>query len=372
MKAELTGNYYYCQNQDLPRHPIIKYPNDLVVSADGNTIYAINTVCSSDTSNLYFWNIYFTRYGSSFPDDCTKPKISNSVSQSYIYEIHSNETPKILQFNGKPLLSCRIGQDIEIGQDGSLYLSDIPNNAIYQYDFKLLKPVLKLTLESYLSDGGIPNSHGFYFRLPIHLKSLPNKLAFQSSVSIATGSEARMFTFNFSTLQQETIMYSGGSLPIYDFFNEQLYYILPEAFTKGLANSKTNPQGLNKVRTFPLELYSDHPEHKIPLDVLSEKIVVPFDLVVNMNGIVYVSDIMNHSIWTISLDSAQSNGEMKLLAGSGQKGYKDGKGSEASFYAPTSLSLDAAGNVYVADTGNSAIRKITPDGTVTTFYKAPD
>ncbi|MBT9548544.1 MAG: hypothetical protein IV090_24335 [Candidatus Sericytochromatia bacterium] len=63
---------------------------------------------------------------------------------------------------------------------------------------------------------------------------------------------------------------------------------------------------------------------------------------------------------------------MQVLAGSGQKGYQDGQGTAASFYVPTALSLDGAGNLYVADTGNHAIRKISPAGMVTTIYKAPE
>jgi sugar lactone lactonase YvrE len=55
------------------------------------------------------------------------------------------------------------------------------------------------------------------------------------------------------------------------------------------------------------------------------------------------------------------------LAGSGAKGSADGNGSAASFSDPQGLAADRSGNVYVADTGSSKIRKITPDGLVTTF-----
>jgi tetratricopeptide (TPR) repeat protein/sugar lactone lactonase YvrE len=56
------------------------------------------------------------------------------------------------------------------------------------------------------------------------------------------------------------------------------------------------------------------------------------------------------------------------LAGSpGIRGSADGTGSEARFYNPSSVAVDGSGNVYVADTANSTIRKITPDGVVTTF-----
>src|ERR1041384_6622495 len=59
---------------------------------------------------------------------------------------------------------------------------------------------------------------------------------------------------------------------------------------------------------------------------------------------------------------------LELLAGSlGGRGNADGTGGAAAFDLPTSVAVDAAGNVYVADTRNDTIRKITPAGAVTTF-----
>lgn len=80
----------------------------------------------------------------------------------------------------------------------------------------------------------------------------------------------------------------------------------------------------------------------------------------------YFSESEGHSIWKIDIHH-----QLTCLAGGGKAGYRDGTGTEARFNDPSEIDLDAAGNLYVADTGNDAIRKITPEGVVTTVYKAP-
>jgi sugar lactone lactonase YvrE len=84
-------------------------------------------------------------------------------------------------------------------------------------------------------------------------------------------------------------------------------------------------------------------------------------------GIVYVADTGNHSIRQID-----NKGTVSTFAGlSGTAGTADGKGGLARFNAPRGLAVDGSGNLYVADTGNHAIRKITPSGDVTTFAGKP-
>lgn len=59
--------------------------------------------------------------------------------------------------------------------------------------------------------------------------------------------------------------------------------------------------------------------------------------------------------------------ELSILAGDASaEGMVDGPGAAARFRAPQGIAIDGSGNVYVADRGNHAIRKITPDGVVTT------
>ena len=80
-------------------------------------------------------------------------------------------------------------------------------------------------------------------------------------------------------------------------------------------------------------------------------------------GNLYVADTDNDAIRKIT-----PAGVVTTLAGTaGSSGHSDGKGAAAQFLAPEGVAVDGAGNVYVADTENSVIRKITPDGMVTTL-----
>jgi len=88
----------------------------------------------------------------------------------------------------------------------------------------------------------------------------------------------------------------------------------------------------------------------------------PMGVAVDSAGYVYAVDRQNNRICKIS-----PAGKVVTLAGSGQIGNTDGKGKNASFNLPYGIDLDVAGNAYVVDRYNNTIRKITPDGVVTTF-----
>jgi sugar lactone lactonase YvrE len=90
-------------------------------------------------------------------------------------------------------------------------------------------------------------------------------------------------------------------------------------------------------------------------------------IAVDRNGVVYVADTNNHVIRKIA-----SNGVVTILAGSvGNAGAIDGTGDAARFNLPYRLTLDVAGNLYVVDSGNKTIRKVTSTGTVTTIAGNP-
>ncbi|MHA7966455.1 stalk domain-containing protein [Paenibacillus sp. CAU 1782] len=88
----------------------------------------------------------------------------------------------------------------------------------------------------------------------------------------------------------------------------------------------------------------------------------PVGLAGDAAGNLYVADADNHAIRKLS-----PQGEWTTLAGDGILGRRDGIGKEARFYYPQAIAVDQSGNVYVADSLNHQIRKITPGGTVSTL-----
>jgi sugar lactone lactonase YvrE len=88
----------------------------------------------------------------------------------------------------------------------------------------------------------------------------------------------------------------------------------------------------------------------------------PSGVVTNVAGDVFVADRLNNRIRKIT-----SAGVVSTFAGTGVPGFADGNGAVAMFEKPTGLAIDSGGNLYVADESNHRIRKITSLGVVSTF-----
>lgn len=87
----------------------------------------------------------------------------------------------------------------------------------------------------------------------------------------------------------------------------------------------------------------------------------PQDVQVDASGNVYVADTNNNLIRRISPSNVTTT-----IAGS-TNGYADGTGSQAQFSSPSRLTMDNSGTLYITDFGNRTIRKMTPEGIVSFF-----
>jgi sugar lactone lactonase YvrE len=88
----------------------------------------------------------------------------------------------------------------------------------------------------------------------------------------------------------------------------------------------------------------------------------PWGLVVDLEGVVYVTDTAVHSVRKVTPAGVVTT----LAGGAGQFGTIDGTGTVARFRSPLGIARDGEGNLYVSDSGNHTIRKVTRAGEVTT------
>ena len=124
---------------------------------------------------------------------------------------------------------------------------------------------------------------------------------------------------------------------------------------------KRTPEG--KISTFAgsTQGFADGPGNRAKFDW-------PEGITLDAAGNLYVADRFNNRIRKVTPE-----GEVSTLAGfDGHLGYADGPGSTAEFQWPSGIAMDKAGNLYVADEGNERIRKITPEGEVSTLAGSTD
>lgn len=141
---------------------------------------------------------------------------------------------------------------------------------------------------------------------------------------------------------------STGDLIIADTGNHLIRKITPAGVVSTIAGATAQPGAVDAVGT-------------------SARFDSPLGLAISSDGTIYVADTGNHTIRAISTNRA-----VTTLAGSpGDWGTVDDSGPAARFNGPLGLALDNNGNLFVSDSNNQTIRKITPDRAVTTWAGAP-
>jgi sugar lactone lactonase YvrE len=133
---------------------------------------------------------------------------------------------------------------------------------------------------------------------------------------------------------------SSSNLYVADYFNNTIRQVSPAGAVitvAGLAGTTGSVDGANS----------------------SVRFWGPQGLAVNSAGTAYIADTANSTIRVMT-----PAGVVTTLAGSPSEGTANGATSSARFYSPQNLAVDTSSNIYVADTRNSVIRKITPTGVV--------
>jgi sugar lactone lactonase YvrE len=252
--------------------------------------------------------------------------------------------------------------DVTVGPDGNLFVSDGFNETIRQMTPDAVVTTLAGKVGVSGSDDGIGSDARFYSPRSVTTDASGNLYVADSSNStirkILPGAvvttfvgKAGMFGSDDGVGDQARFFFPDGlvsdaigTLFVADTYNNTVRQITPDAVVTtiaGLPGGSGSADGTGAEARFN----------------------IPKGVAVDRAGNSYVADSFNDTIRRIS-----PAGEVVTIAGSpGKIGSDDGNGSAARFYNPIGIVVDRAGNIFVADTSNDTIRKITPEAEVTTF-----
>ncbi len=192
-----------------------------------------------------------------------------------------------------------------------------------------------------------------------------------SPASGSAGTQVRISVAGFGVITENVkIFFNNVEGSVSSVTNSEIIVIAPGEATSGPIKVVVGEMEMSG----PVFTYEDIPDGIVSTlagdgtfgDVIgngtSAQFASPLGVAVDIDGNVYVADSKNHKIKKIS-----EAGLVSTLAGSGVQGDADGAGADAQFDNPSDVAVDVSGNVYVADLSNQKIRKITPAGEVSTL-----
>lgn len=159
-----------------------------------------------------------------------------------------------------------------------------------------------------------------------------------SEVAVRSGAECENAFFSFSGHAGGIGVDPDGSIWVSDTLSDTIWHV-------------TDDGAASPLVAIPL-LTETHRS--------TRRLLSPAGLAFAPDGSLYVADSTGHRICVVSTD-----GSLRVVAG-GKNGYRDGPGTEAMFRFPLDVAFGPDGTCFVADSGNDRIRTITPDGFVST------
>ena len=160
-----------------------------------------------------------------------------------------------------------------------------------------------------------------------------------------------------------------GNVFVTDGAGGRLYRITPEGAARVIAAGLDMPSAVALAPDGSLVVANTGAQTIVRVDpatggaaVVAGGFAAPVGVAVGADGTIFVADTYNDRICTI--DGA---GRVRALAGGGGPGHRDGPGGEALFDTPCGVAVAPDGALLIADTGNHRLRRVAPDGAVTTL-----
>lgn len=183
--------------------------------------------------------------------------------------------------------------------------------------------------------------------------NLIRRVAANGAVSVFAGNRQRAFAGDGGPASAATLGNPVGILPdrggnifIADMENLRIRRVSTGGIISTVAgngNYRIAPEGSAAVRSY---------------------LSIPHSIAIAADGSLYIADAQSHRIVRVSKEGA-----MTTVAGTGQFGYSGdgGPATRARIYYPKGVALDRAGNLYISDTLNSVVRRVNPQGIISTF-----
>ncbi len=269
--------------------------------------------------------------------------------------------------DGGPAAGARLGNPvgIAIGSDNTLYIADKDNNRIRKVDAQGIITTIAGTGEAGFSgDGGPARNAAFYWPYGLSFDSTGNlfvvdyvnnrirRIDTQGIVTTVAGNGQRGFSGDGGPATSAPLEFpfsadvdSSDRLLISDTFNNRIRRVSQGIISTAAGTGRLQNPGDNGPAT-------------------SAQFNRPYGVAIDAAGNMFVADTYQYLIRKIAV-----NGVITTIAGNGRLGYSGDGGAalNAALNAPESVAVDATGNVYIADTFNHRIRRVTPQGTITTI-----
>jgi sugar lactone lactonase YvrE len=305
--------------------------------------------------------------GNLYIADASYSRIRKVTTAGIISTVAGNGTSGF-SGDGGPATSAQLGQPMGMAVDiaGTLYIADTFNSRVRMVTpAGIISTIAGTGSMGYNGDGGLATSAQLFLPYGVAVDSLGNlyiadlinlrirKVTANGIITTVAGNGTSGFGGDGGPaisaqlyLPYGVAVDSAGGLYIADYGNGRIRKVASDGTINTVAGNGTKGYGGDGG----------------PATIA--KLNTPTGVAVDAAGNVYVADYQNGRIRKVS-----SDGSISTAAGTGVIGYSGdgGPAASAQISMPTTVTVDAAGNIYIPDYGNSRIRKVTPTGIISTI-----
>ncbi len=267
--------------------------------------------------------------------------------------------------DGGPATEAQLNSPVAvaISPSGDLFIADAGNHRIRKVSGGTITTVAGTGLPMFSGDGGPAGQAGL--NVPLHLlfdsagnlyiadsgNNRVRRVDPSGTITTVAGSGARGFSGDGGAAREARLnapvalaLLPDGTLLIADSGNNRVRAVDAQGIIRTVAGGGIGDGG----------------------DPRQALLNLPYGIAVDARGNLYIADTHHHRIRRMTL--GQENPQIETIAGTGISGFNGDErpAREAHLNFPRGLAVDAAGNLYVADTFNHRVRKITPEGIITT------